>query len=217
MTGRIGGGKPKADVEAWEEMLRHQQKWVWNELWGAIWREWMGIERACQLGRSRGGGHRYQVDPPDLLNLSYCVYQVLLSNFTRLTFCCVSGVNEDMWMQEENLQGKVIAKQVSFLRKSSRGLFQFPLPPVFHLSSCHTLQELWQRDLIQLWSFYEAVCLDLWQPPPPFPSSYLMFQLLCLLLGNTSRATYIWPLTQVFFQGPSKLDISLNKISSAYV
>lgn len=120
-------------------------------------------------------------------------------------------------MQEENLQGKVIAKQVSFLRKSSRGLFQSPLPPVFHLSSCHTLQELWQRDLTQLLSFYEAVRLDLWQPPPPFPSSYLVFQLLCLLLGHPSQATYIWPLTQVVFQGTSKLDISLSKITAANV
>lgn len=63
---------------------------------------------------------------------------------------CEFGVEEDMWMQEENLQSKVIAKQVSFLRKSPRGLFQFPLTPIFHLGSCHKLQELWQRDLTEL-------------------------------------------------------------------
>lgn len=41
------------------------------------------------------------------------------------------GVDEDMWMQEENLRSKVIAKQVNFLRKSSRGLFQFHSHPSF--------------------------------------------------------------------------------------
>lgn len=32
----------------------------------------------------------------------------------------------------ENLQSRFIAKQVSFPRKSSRGLFQFPLTPIVH-------------------------------------------------------------------------------------
>lgn len=103
---------------------------------------------SCGLTAGQEGGGTQvpsRTTQPPLLQLSYCVYQVLISSFTSFTHCGVSGVNEDMWMQEENLQGEAIAKQVSFLRKS-RGLFQFPLPPIFHLSSCHTLQELWQRD-----------------------------------------------------------------------
>lgn len=52
-----------------------------------------------------------------------------------------------------------------------------------------------------LWSVYETVCLDLRQPPPPFPSSYLLFQLLHLPPENPSHATYIRPLTQAVFKG----------------
>jgi hypothetical protein len=86
-----------------------------------------------------------------ILNLRCFICQELLSSFISITLSCEFGVDEGMWMQEENLQSKVIAKQVSLLRRSSRGLFQFPLLPTFHLGSCHTLlQELWQRDLIEL-------------------------------------------------------------------
>lgn len=121
------------------------------------------------MAKAGEGGHGYQADPPSPLNRSYCVHQVLLPSFTRLTSCCVSGVDEDMWVQEENLQGKVIAKQVSFLRKSSRSLFQFPLPPTFHLSSCHTPQELWQRACTQLLSFLRGGASGLVAAASSFP------------------------------------------------
>lgn len=42
------------------------------------------------------------------------------------------GLTRTCGCRIENLQSRFIAKQVSFPRKSSRGLFQFPLTPIVH-------------------------------------------------------------------------------------